>query len=109
MGEPLARWFHDVYGLEVVVVRIGWFLDYCSPELHNHPDAADVWLSPADAVRLFRRAIDAPDVGGYLVVHGTSLTARERLARTGWDVLGYEPRDEYAAFRASPPTSSRPR
>lgn len=107
LGEALGRWFHDAHGLEVVVVRIGWFLDYDQPELQEHPDAPDIWLSPRDCVRLFRRAIEAGDVG-YTVVYGTSLTSRERLGRDGWDRLGYAPLDDVAGFRSSASSATPP-
>lgn len=96
-GETLGRWFHDRHGLEVVVIRIGWFLAYDDPILRDPRWRGDIWLSPNDAVGLFRRAIEVENPGGdgYALVFGTSRTTRERLSRApARELLGFEPQDD---------------
>lgn len=91
-GETLGGWFHRHRNLEFVAIRLGWFE---RPELLE-PNSwiNNVWISPADSVRLFRCAIETPDVG-FAVVNGTSKTPREILSlRSAREVLGYEPHDE---------------
>jgi uronate dehydrogenase len=86
-GEALGRMYHDRFGLSVVSVRIGSFTE--RPTVPRH---LSTWLSPGDAVRLFRACLSAPDVG-YEVVYGASANTRG-----WWDLssalgLGYEPVD----------------
>lgn len=94
-GEALARMYSDRFGLEAICVRIGSFEERPSEPRHLH-----TWLSPGDAVRLFRACLSAPDVG-FLTVYGASANRR-----SWWDLgeaarrLGYEPRDDAERFAA---------
>ena len=91
LGETLGGWFHRHRDLEFVAIRLGWF----QPIENLEPDARinNIWISPGDSVRLFRRAIETPDVG-YAVVNGTSKAPREILSlRSAREILGYQPRD----------------
>ena len=97
-GEVLGRWYHDTHGLEFVGIRIGAFQPYDSPLLSQYPAFRDLWLSPGDARRLLRRAIDTEDVG-YTLVFGTSITARERVSLDSARArLGYAPEDDITAL-----------
>jgi uronate dehydrogenase len=87
-GEALGRLHADKYGIEVVSVRIGTF----EPE-PSEPRSRYTWLSPGDAVRLFRAALTGA-VDGYVCVYGASANARGY-----WDLgparaLGYDPQDD---------------
>jgi uronate dehydrogenase len=88
-GEAVARMYSDRFGLEAICVRIGSFEERPSEPRHLH-----TWLSPADAVRLFRGCLSAPDIG-FLIVYGASANSR-----SWWEVgeaerrLGYQPRDD---------------
>ncbi|WP_228983161.1 NAD(P)-dependent oxidoreductase [Streptomyces sp. DH12] len=87
-GEDLAQLYWDRHGLETVSVRIG----SCFPE-PTSVRMLSVWLSPADAARLFHAALTAEDVG-HTVVYGSSANTR-----LWWDLaparaLGYAPRDD---------------
>jgi uronate dehydrogenase len=107
-GEVLGRMYHDKYGLEFVAIRIGYFLPYDSEVLKGRKHM-DIWLSPRDAIQLFQKAIETPDVG-YAVVHGTSRPIVERMGLTeAREILGYEPLDSAVDFfgRGSE-TGSRP-
>lgn len=98
-GEVMGRWYHDQHGLEFIGIRIGWFKTYDDPDLGRNEFLADVWLSPRDAVQIFRRAIETPEIG-YAVVHGTSVTRREFLSlRSARELLGYAPEDRYDDYK----------
>lgn len=102
LGEVMGRWYHDARGIEFVGIRIGWFHPYESHALLDHPGARSIWLSPRDAVRLFRCAIEKPEVG-YALVFGTSKTEFERLSLTSArEQLGYEPEDDVTKLYPKP-------
>ena len=88
-GEALARMYWDRFGLEAICLRIGTFNERPTDALH-----LPSWLSPADAVRLFRACLTAQDVG-FMTVYGASANSR-----SWWDLgearrrLGYEPQDD---------------
>lgn len=99
-GEVMGRYYHDKHGIEFVGIRIGAFQPYDSPAFQQYRWARDLWLSPRDAVRLFCRAIEKPNVG-YALVFGTSITERECLSRDAARVLlDFEPKDNVADFLA---------
>lgn len=87
-GEALGRLYADKWGLEVVCLRIGAF-----GERPRDTDALPMWLSPGDGVRLFTRALVAPEVG-FLVVYGVSRVPDSWWKSPGAAVLGYEPVDD---------------
>jgi uronate dehydrogenase len=91
-GELLGRYYHDLYGLAVICLRIGSFL----------PQPRDVrglstWLSPRDMVQLVWRSLEASVT--YGVYYGISGNSRRR-----WDItnareeLGYDPEDDAERF-----------
>ena len=94
-GEALARMYSDRFGLEVICLRIGSF-----GERPSGPQGLHMWLSPGDAVRLFRACLSADDVD-FLTVYGVSANTR-----SWWDLgeaarlLGYEPQDDAERFAA---------
>ena len=85
-SESLGRLYADKFGLEVVALRIGTFLD--------RPRTArdlSTWLSHDDARRLVRAALTGP-VEGFVCVYGVSANTRG-----WWDLppsLGYAPVDD---------------
>jgi uronate dehydrogenase len=87
-GEALGRLYADKWGLEVVCLRIGAF-----GKRPGSADALPMWLSPGDCVRLFTRALLAPDIR-FLVVYGASRVPDPRWENPGARVLGYEPVDQ---------------
>jgi len=87
-GEALGRLYADKWSLEVVCLRIGAF-----GERPGDADALPMWLSPGDGVRLFTRALDAPEVG-FLIAYGVSRVPNPWWKNPGAAVLGYEPVDE---------------
>ncbi|QKW26950.1 NAD(P)-dependent oxidoreductase [Streptomyces seoulensis] len=87
-GEDLAQLYWDRHGLETVSVRIG----SCCPE-PTDVRMLSLWLSPADAARLFHAALTAEHVG-HTVVYGSSANTRLWWDLTGARALGYEPQDD---------------
>jgi uronate dehydrogenase len=85
-SESLGRLYADKFGLEVVALRIGTFLE--------RPRTArdlSTWLSHDDARRLVRAALTGP-VEGFVCVYGVSANTRG-----WWDLppsLGYAPVDD---------------
>ena len=93
-GEALGRFYHDRHKMQFVGIRIGAFQAYDSPHLLKSSGTRALWLSPRDAVSLFRRAIEKENVG-YALVFGTSITEWELLSRKeAKELLDYEPQDD---------------
>jgi NAD+ dependent glucose-6-phosphate dehydrogenase len=87
-GENLGRHYADQFGLQVICLRIGWFLP------HPHDDFARwSWLSPRDCTQIVWKAIEA-DLG-FGVFYAISGNGQRR-----WDItdtmvhLGYIPEDD---------------
>ncbi|WP_405556615.1 NAD-dependent epimerase/dehydratase family protein [Streptomyces sp. NBC_01171] len=87
-GEDLAQLYWDRHGIETVSVRIG----SCFPE-PTSVRMLSIWLSPADAARLFHAALTAEDVG-HTVVYGSSANTRLWWDLTSARALGYSPQDD---------------
>ncbi|MEU6572804.1 NAD(P)-dependent oxidoreductase [Streptomyces sp. NPDC046805] len=93
-GEDLAQLYWDRHGLETVSVRIG----SCFPE-PTSVRMLSIWLSPADAARLFHSALTAEGVG-HTVVYGSSANTRLWWDLTAARALGYDPRDDSEPYAA---------
>lgn len=87
-GEDLAQLYWDRHGMETVSVRIG----SCFEE-PTSVRMLSVWMSPADAARLFHAAISAENVG-HTVVYGSSDNTRLWWDLSSARALGYEPQDD---------------
>jgi len=98
-GEAAGCYYHGRHKLEFLAVRIGWFLDY--PEIGKQKldnFGPKIWLSPKDACRLFKLAIEKPGLR-FAVVNATSRTPKEILSLAeAKAVLGYEPEDSFEAL-----------
>ncbi|WP_082505929.1 NAD(P)-dependent oxidoreductase [Deinococcus sp. Leaf326] len=92
-GEALGQMYADRYGLEFVAVRICSFEP--QPQDARH---LSTWLSPRDAVQLFRRAAEAPLKDNFLTVAGISGNTRRWMRDDGWMQLGYIPQDDAELF-----------
>lgn len=99
--EALCTHHADRYGLDIVVVRIGWLMT--PAELRDlRSEAADrlrfaraMWLSHRDCRHLFRRAAEAPIEESPTVAHGISRNDDRYLALTEtMQRLDYRPRDD---------------
>ncbi|WP_329010204.1 NAD-dependent epimerase/dehydratase family protein [Streptomyces sp. NBC_01601] len=87
-GEDLAQLYWDRHGLETVSVRIG----SCFPE-PTSVRMLSIWLSPADAARLFHAALTAEGVG-HTVAYGSSANTRLWWDLSSARALGYTPEDD---------------
>ena len=87
-GEALGRHYTDQYGLSVICLRIGWFLQRPKDEI-----GLWMWLSPRDCADVVSCAIESPL--NYGVFYAIS-----RNSRRHWDItetmekLGYRPQDD---------------
>jgi uronate dehydrogenase len=93
-GEVLGRYYHDRFGIEFAGLRLGAFAPYDDPYLERPSWLWRLWLSPRDAVSLFRCAVERPQIG-YALVFGTSRTKPEFLSlKPARDCLGFVPHDD---------------
>jgi len=91
-GEALARHYVDQYGLPIICLRIGWFLQRPRDEI-----GLWMWLSPRDCAQVVWRAIESPLTSGIFY-------AISRNSRRHWDItetiekLGYRPEDDAEVY-----------
>jgi uronate dehydrogenase len=86
-GETILRTYFDRHGIRSVSMRIG---TYRTEPIDQRSLAT--WLSPGDVARLVDASLRHPDPG-CLIVNGYSANTRLKVEKTGWDFLGYHPRD----------------
>lgn len=86
-GEQLLQMYYDRHGIRGVSLRIGTYRT-----LPIDQRSLATWLSPGDVARLVDAALRHPDPG-CMVVNGYSNNTRLKVSRSGWDRLGYIPRD----------------
>ncbi|MGF2949691.1 NAD-dependent epimerase/dehydratase family protein [Microbacterium alcoholitolerans] len=90
-GEALASLYHDKWGIESVLLRIGTM----RPAPEDTRQLA-LWLSWPDAVELTRCSIESGPVGCQ-VVYGVSANSEQWWnSAVGWDAIGFVPRDDAA-------------
>lgn len=92
-GELILRSYFDRYGIRSVSLRIGTYRP-----LPIDQRSLATWLSPADMVQLTERSLLHTDPGA-LVVNAYSANTHLKVARTGWDFLGYAPADNAETYR----------
>jgi uronate dehydrogenase len=98
-GEVLGRYYHDRFGIEFAGLRLGAFALYGDPDLEHPSWLWRLWLSPRDAVSLFRCAVEKHAIG-YTLVFGTSRTKPEFLClRPARERLGFIPKDDVTKAR----------
>jgi uronate dehydrogenase len=98
-GEVLGRYYHDRFGIEFAGLRLGAFALYGDPDLERPSWLWRLWLSPRDAVSLFRCAVEKHEIG-YTLVFGTSRTKPEFLClRPARERLGFIPKDDVTKAR----------
>ncbi|MFE3449254.1 NAD-dependent epimerase/dehydratase family protein [Nonomuraea sp. NPDC059194] len=90
--EALGSLYHDRFGMNVTVVRLGT----CNDGSEDTRGLA-TWISPADCARLMEAAMTAT---GYHVVWGVSDNARRWWSLEEAKAIGYESRDDSAAHAA---------
>jgi NAD+ dependent glucose-6-phosphate dehydrogenase len=97
VGERLGKSLAHAFDITFIALRIGW-VQSGENRPATLPDdwARSIWLSNADLVRLFTRAVEAElDDGEFVVVNGLSRNRGTRwsLAEAA-DWLGYDPADD---------------
>jgi len=91
-GEALARHYADRYGMSLICLRIGWFLERPVDEI-----GLWMWLSHRDGAQAVARAIESS------LQFGVFYTL-SRNTRRHWDLtetiekLGYRPEDDSEVF-----------
>ncbi|KUF11537.1 NAD-dependent epimerase/dehydratase family protein [Pseudoponticoccus marisrubri] len=93
-GEAIASAYHDKFGQETAIVRIG----SCFPAPKNHR-MLSTWLSQDDFVRLIERVFDVPRLG-CPVIYGASANSSSFWDNGQVDWLGWQPQDNAESFRA---------
>jgi len=101
-GEVTGRFFADKYGMEVVSLRIATY----KSEPTTIRDLG-TWLSPNDAVRLVRAAIDTLDVH-FDVLYGVSNNKRGLYENPNAKRFGYFPEDDSEVYRKKLLTQNLP-
>lgn len=86
--EAVGRVYADKFGLQVVNVRIGSYLEVPTNERH-----LATWLSPRDCVAAFVAAMTAPDVD-YATFYGVSANTRRFWSLDAGIALGFVPQDD---------------
>jgi nucleoside-diphosphate-sugar epimerase len=89
--EALGSVYADRFGMAVFALRIG----ACFPEPPD--DHAHMWLSPADCARLIDACLTT-EATGFRVLWGLSRNTGRWLSLAEAQEIGYEPRDDSAAF-----------
>lgn len=94
-GEAIASLYHDKFGQETAVVRIG----SCFPEPRDHRMLA-TWLSEDDFVALIARVFAVPRLG-CPVIWGVSDNDRRWWDNAAAGFLGWRPTDNAERFAAA--------
>ena len=101
MGERIGATLAGVFDLSFVGLRIGWVQAGDNlPETLPDDWGKELWLSNADLIHLFDRAVEA-DLGArnFVVVNGMSRNHGSRWDLTdSFESIGYSPKDD--AFEA---------
>ncbi len=92
-GELVGSFYHDMYGISFVALRIGGVLSEEGWE-KKAPSGLAMLLSHRDAAQLLERSIDAPPSVGCVIVYGISdNTLKVHDLDSAKRVLGYAPQD----------------
>ncbi|SMC92091.1 NAD-dependent epimerase/dehydratase family protein [Primorskyibacter flagellatus] len=92
-GEALANMYHDKFGIETAIVRIG----SCLPEPSDHRQLS-TWLSQDDFVRLIERAFATSKLG-CPVIYGASDNDAGWWDNSKVGYLGWKPQDNSEDYR----------
>lgn len=93
-GEAMANAYHDKFGQETAIVRIG----SCFPEPRNHR-MLSTWMSYDDFARMIERIFDVPKLGCPIIYGASANTASFwDNSKVAW--LGWQPQDNSEGYRA---------
>lgn len=90
-GEAIASLYHDKWGIESVLLRIGTFRP--APEDKRQ---LGLWLSWPDGVELVRCSIENGPVGCQVVYGCSANSDRWWNADAGWAAIDFHPKDDAA-------------
>jgi uronate dehydrogenase len=90
--EALGSLYHDRFGLDITVLRIGT----CFAE-PGDTRALSTWLAPSDAARLVEACLALPD-SGFRVVWAVSDNTRRWWSLAGARALGYQSTENAEVF-----------
>ncbi|GIX07855.1 MAG: NAD-dependent dehydratase [Candidatus Poribacteria bacterium] len=97
-AEAMGQLYSSRYGLQVVAVRPGWMPrnpEHAASGI-RHPIVRDLYLSPRDAGRFFRLAVEAEELPPYCVLYAASITRRTLIdLEPAERLIGYRPKDRY--------------
>ncbi len=93
-GEAVANMYHDKFGIETAIVRIG----SCFPEPKNHR-MLSTWMSYGDFTRMIERIFDVPKLG-CPIIYGASANTARFWDNGNVDWLGWNPEDNGEDHRA---------
>lgn len=97
--EAAGRAFAEKFGLSVLAVRLGWCprTNEQVEEIRRLDWAQDVYLSPGDAGRFFRHAVESSEPTGFAVVYAQSKPVHRERYDTGPTVrlLGFQPSEAW--------------
>jgi hypothetical protein len=92
MGALAAR----LHGIGVIVPRIAWVVrNAAEAKRMNELRAYDLYLSPLDAARFFRIAVEAADAPAFEVMFVAGPEAGARFDLEPSRRLGFVPRDRF--------------
>lgn len=93
-GEAVASMYHDKFGIETAIVRIG----SCFPKPNNHR-MLSTWMSYSDFASMIERVFDVPKLGCPIIYGASNNTARFwDNSQVNW--LGWKPEDNGEDHRA---------
>lgn len=101
-GEALASLYHDKFGIETAIVRIG----SCFPEPRNHRMLA-TWLSTDDFLALVERVFRVPRLG-CPIIYGASDNDESWWDNRHVRYLGWKPKDNAESFRSKLDSAAGP-
>ena len=94
-GEAIASLYHDKFGIETAIVRIG----SCFPEPKNHRMMA-TWMSYDDFTALIDRIFNISQLG-CPIIYGISDNDGKWWDNSGTAYLGWQPKDNGRNFLES--------
>ncbi|WP_136443642.1 NAD-dependent epimerase/dehydratase family protein [Pacificoceanicola onchidii] len=93
-GEAVAHAYHDKFGQETAIVRIG----SCFEEPRNHR-MLSTWMSFDDFAAMITRIFDVPKLG-CPILYGMSDNTAKFWDNSNVDWLGWKPQDDSERYRA---------
>lgn len=98
-AEAAGQIYARNHGMSILAVRLGWFPRTAehAAELASTERGPNLYFSPGDAARFFRRAIEAPWPTGFAVIYAASRPMTRPIfdLAAARELLGWEPQDRW--------------